>query len=260
VPEGLKLGACQSLEAFRATPDKDRRCVFQVNFKIPAEWRPEDGVQLYIRGYTHAVGNVVGPVDAWLNGSKVFDQVNTSAPGNERMQGGAQKEVGGLLKRDAENTLIFTTASNGFMGEVDIEMRPAPAETIEVAGTWQMQENADSGLNAITVPGEFNGLYAYTTFVIPADWKGDRVFVDVDVTGNFAAFAFNENKLFYPMWRYAPARYMDVTPWVKFGADNRLTLVTMAAAQNWAPGKLKVNKVTVQRVKPRLSHAPGDSR
>jgi hypothetical protein len=250
VPEGLKLGACQSLEAVRATPDKDRRCVFHVNFKTPAQWKADDHVLLYIRGMNHVVGNAVGPVDAWVNGNKVFEKANTSARGYYKLQEGASVEISKLLKPDQDNTLVFTTGQNGFLGEVVIQMRPKPEQVIKVAGTWQMQENADSGLNAITVPGEFNGLYAYTTFVIPADWKGDRVFVDVDVTGNFAAFAFNENKLFYPM-QNAPARYMDVTPWVRFGDDNRLTLVTLAAAKNWEPGKMNVKRVSVQRVKKR---------
>jgi hypothetical protein len=249
IPEGLKLGACQSPAAFKATPDKVRRCVFTVNFKTPAKWRPEDGVILYIRGMNHAVGNVVGPVDAWLNGTKVFDQVITIAEGYNTLQGGAKAEVNKLLKPGGENVLVFTTASNGFEGEVDIQMHPAPVAGIEVAGSWQLQKDADSGLSTVALPGEMNGLYAYTSFDIPADWKGDRVFIDLDLTGNFNAFAINEKMIFHPVNWFSPVKYMDVTPWVKFGGANRLTLFTHAATQKWEPGKMEVKKIRVQRVK-----------
>ncbi len=253
LPAGLEAGACQSPAAFKNSPDKDRRCVFATRFATPDAWQPGDTVNLYIRGMSHAVGNIVGPVDAWLNGEKIFTQVDTSAPGYGRLTDGARAEVGRLLKRDGDNQLVFTTGPNGFAGEVDVEMRPAPVETLEVAGTWQMQRDADSGLAPVTLPGEMEGLYAATSFKLPADWKGDRVFVALDVDGSYTAFAVNEKMVFHPLtYGGLRVRYMDVTPWVKFGADNRLTLVTMAAAQNWAPGKLKVNKVSVQRVKSRL--------
>ncbi|MFH1842983.1 MAG: hypothetical protein ABIF77_07220 [bacterium] len=252
LPAGMETGACQSPAAFEKSPDKDRRCVFATRFATPATWQPGDTVNLYIRGMWHAVGNIVGPVDAWLNGEKIFTQVNTSAKGYHQLTDGARAEVGRLLKRDGDNQLVFTTGPNGFAGEVDVEMRPAPVETLEVAGTWQLQRDADSGLAPVTLPGEMEGLYAATSFKVPADWKGDRVFVALDVDGSYAAFAVNEKMVFHDLNSGLRVRYMDVTPWVKFGADNRLTLVTLAAAQDWAPGKLKVNKVTVQRVKSRL--------
>jgi hypothetical protein len=250
-PAGLTLGACQSPAAFKSIPDKTRRCVFQVSFSTPDNWRAEDTVTLYIRGMSHAIGNIVGPVDAWVNGTKVLDQANSSASGYSQLQGGAQVEVGKLLKPKSDNTLIFTTGPNGFEGEVDIQMRPAPTATIEVAGTWQLQKDADSGLSAITLPGEMNGLYAYTSFTVPADWKGDRVFVNMAVAGDYDAFALNEKMIFHPVNWYSPVTYMDVTPWVKFGGANRLTLITHGATQRWEPGVLQVKKINVQRVKSR---------
>ena len=86
---------------------------------------------------------------------------------------------------------------------------------------------------------------------IPANWKGDRVFVDLDLSGSYSAFAINEKMILHPLaFNIAPVRYMDVTPWVKFGEANRLTLITDAAARGWQPGKLDVKKVSIQRVKP----------
>jgi hypothetical protein len=248
IPAGTELGACQSPEAFKAKPDKDRRCVFHVNFVSSPQWRPADHVTLDIRAVTYAVGNLVGPVDAWLNGEKVFNQADAGDAGKET---GAQADIGKLLKPTGEkNVLVFTTGPLGFYGDVSVRMRPAPTEVIEVAGTWQMQKDPDSGLSPVTLPGEMNGMFAATTVTIPAAWKGDRVFVALDLSGSYSAFAINEKMIFHPqMWPNLPVRYMDVTPWVKFGEANRLTLITAAAASGWQPGKLDVKKVSIQRVK-----------
>jgi hypothetical protein len=246
IPQGAELGACQSPEAFEDHPDPDRRCAFHVSFSTPDTWSPQDSVSLHIRGERH----VAGPVDAWLNGTRIMTQAKTRASGYSRLSGGAEAEIGKLLRRDADNVLVFATGSNGFEGEVRVERRPAPVERLQVAGTWQVQRDADSGLAEIVLPGSMNGLYAYTDFVVPADWQGDRVFADLDLGGSFTAFAINGKVIFHPITWYAPVTYMDITPWVKCGQTNRLTIITLSAAKGWLAGELQVNSVTLQRVKP----------
>ncbi len=248
IPDGAELGACQSPEAFEDNPDKNRRCVFYVNFKTPAQWKSDDQVVLCIRG---GLGSVVGPVDAWINGKKVFEKANTNARGYSILLEGASAEISKLLKPNQDNTLVFTTGQNGFIGEVDIQMRPKPDQAITVTGAWQMQKDPDSGLSTIELPGEMDGMYVYTTIEIPADWQGDRVFVDIDVDGDYDAFAINEKMIFHPVNHGSPIKYMDVTPWVKFGKPNRLTLITRSATQRWEAGKMNVERVSVQRVKKR---------
>jgi hypothetical protein len=249
VPAGTGLGAAQSPAVFRNNPDPKRRCVFHVRFPTPETWRPEDRVVLYLRGMSHAVGNVVGPVDAWLNGNQAFAQVDASAGGYSTLIGGAEAEIGKLLKRDAENVLVFTTGPNGFHGQVDIQMRPAPTEVMEIAGEWQMQQDAGSGLQPITLPGAMRGMYAFTNVDVPAAWRGDRVFVEVDAGEGYRAFAINDKVVFHPVGGHGiqEVRYMDVTPWIQFGEANRLTLIS-AGAPGWQPMDVEVRGVRVQRV------------
>jgi hypothetical protein len=247
-PQGTQLGACQSPEAFEDHPDPERRCVFHVSFTTPAEWNAQDSVKVYIRGERH----VAGRVDAWLNGTRIMTQAKTRARGYSALSGGAEAEISKLLKRDSDNVLVFTTGSDGFEGEVDVQMRPKPTEQVQVAGTWQVQRNADSGLTQTSLPGKMNGLYAFTDIEVPAGWQGDRIFADLDLEGSYTAFAINGKVIFHPITWYAPVSYMDITPWVKCGQTNRLTIITLSAAKSWQPGELQVNSVSLQRVKPRL--------
>ncbi len=251
IPAGTVLGACQSRAAFNDNPDSERRCVFHIAFATPREWRAEDSVLLFIRGMTHAIGNVVGPVDAWVNGTQVLDQADASARGYSSLQGGAEVEIGTLLRRDADNVLVFTTGPNGFHGEVDIQMRPAPAEELEIAGEWQLQAGTASGLSTIELPGAMTGLYAWREFTIPVEWQEDRIFARLELADvrPLNAFAVNGKMIFHPVNWFEPVTYMDVTPWVKPGAANRLTLITTAAVKGWEPGTLHVERVVLQRVK-----------
>jgi hypothetical protein len=156
------------------------------------------------------------------------------------------------LKRDADNVLLFTTGANGFQGQVDVQMRPAPTATQEVRGEWRVQQDADSGLRSVNLPGTMRGLYAFTDVDIPAAWRGDRVFVDIDAGNGYRAFAINGKVVFHPTGGHGiqEVRYMDVTPWIKFGEANRLTLIS-AGAPDWQPVDVAVRAVSLQRVSAR---------
>ncbi len=253
VPAGMTMGDCRSYEYFKDRPDANRRCVFRATFDIPKSWQAGDTLILNLRGATHVIGNVNGLVDAWVNGTRVLTQESIGAPGYGNLDGGAKIDIGKLVKRDGPNELLFTTGQNGFMGEVVVKMRPWPQETLAVSGTWQVQRDADSGLSKATLPGAFTGLYAYTDITVPAAWKGSRVFAHIDYSGSYNAFAINEKMIFHPVKWYAPVTYMDITPWVQFGASNRITLFTHGAVSEWKAAEMNVKSVTLQRVAPRGS-------
>ena len=50
---------------------------------------------------------------------------------------------------------------------------------------------------------------------------------------------------------FASPTYTDITPWVKFGQANTLTLMTASAAASWKPGPLEIKEITLQRVENR---------
>ena len=95
------------------------------------------------------------------------------------------------------------------------------------------------------------GLYATKDdVVIPAAWKGSRVFIELSLQdpADYDGFAVNGKMIFHPVNWYKPVRYMDITPWVKFGEENSLVIMTRSATQRWVPGPLTVQGIVLQRV------------
>jgi hypothetical protein len=236
-----------SPEAQQSLPDTEH-FVFRAVIDLPASWKAGDPYQLNLR--TFGKWNTV--VDAWLNGKQVLTSAKTSAPGYDKLDGGAFADVGPLLQFGKPNVLVFTTNKSGFMGDVLLNHHPVPAETLPVTGEWQVQASEDSGLTTATLPGKFEGLLAYKhDVVIPASWKGSRVFLQIDVAdkGQFSASAINDQVLFLPLKYFqTPITYADITPWVKFGEANTLTLIPSSAANDWKPGPLEIKAITLQRV------------
>lgn len=231
----------------QALPDTEH-FVFRAVIDLPSSWKPGDPYELNLRTF----GKWSETIDAYLNGKQVMTQAKTGAPGYSKLAGGAIAEVGPMLHFGKPNVLVFTTTKFGFMGEAWLLHHPVPAETLPVTGTWQVQENEESGLVPTPLPGKFKGLLAFKRdVVVPASWKGSRVFLQIDVGDKkeFSASAINNQVLFLPL-RYFPSPivYTDITPWVKFGQANTLTLVPSSAANLWEPGSLDVKGITLQRV------------
>ena len=160
-------------------------------------------------------------------------------------------DVSALLAFGKQNLLLFATPATGFFGEVLVTRRPKPAETVEVTGTWQLQATEDSGLTTLELPGTLQGLFAQNRDVaIPGSWKGSRVFIKIEPgdVRDYNSFAINDKMVLHPVAWYEPVTYMDITPWVRFGQPNTLTLLPMAAAKKWEPGKMAINRITLQRM------------
>lgn len=247
------LGAAQSPETLRRDPDPSRRCLYHVAFEAPPDWRPGDTFTLNVRTFSRTAAGPLGPIDAWLNGRQVLKSAKTDARGYSGLDGGAQADIGQAIKLGAHNVLVLAAGPYGFMGEVEVARRPAPAETIEVQGTWRLQPSADSLPTDAALPGRMTGLFAHIEVTVPAAWRGDRVFVRLDLpdTAAYDSFAINDKVVFHPVNWFKPVTYMDVSPWVKFGEANRLTLITKAATQQWQPGTLDVRHVVFERVRER---------
>jgi hypothetical protein len=236
-----------SPESQQTLPDTEH-FVFHATFDLPASWKPGQPYQLNLQAF----GKFAPTVDAWLNGKQVLTQAKTSAFGYSSLSGGAFADIGPLLQFGKPNILIFTTGKLGFMGEALLIHHPVPAETQPVTGEWQVQATEDSGLAPTTLPGKMQGLIAFKRDVtIPSSWKGSRVFIQIDLANprEFASSAFNDQVIFLPLRNFsAPVTYADITPYVKFGQANSLTLIPASSANGWKPGPLEVNAITLQRV------------
>ena len=246
-----KKWAGQSAEELKSKPDKDRRVFLHCPIVLPESWKPGDHVDLVVGTFSHGVGDVTGPVDAWLNGRQILKQQKCAARGYSELEDGAVVDVTSLLAFGGKNALCLKVGPNGFVGEVQLRRRPAVAAEMAVSGPFTVQRDAAGGTVQVDLPGKMNGLYAWKDdVVVPADWKGSRVFIslEIDPLPAFDSFAINRKVVFHPVNWYAPVTWMDITPWIKFGQPNRLTLITKKATREWQPGELTVRSIKLQRI------------
>ena len=232
-----------SPEAQQTLPDTEH-FVFRAVIDLPPSWKPGQPYQLNLKTF----GKFAATVDAYLNGKQVLTKAKTVAPGYYELTGGSFAEVGPLLQFGKPNVLVFTTGKFGFMGDAALIHHPVPAETMAVTGEWQVQANEESGLSPVQLPGKFNGLMAVKRdVVVPASWKGSRVFIKFDegAPGQFGTSAINDEVLFLSLNNVT---YTDITPWVKFGQANTLTLIPKTALGTWTPGPLEIKQITLQKV------------
>jgi hypothetical protein len=215
--------------------------VYRTVLPLPASWKQGDKYRVefkpvYATGYPQ--------LSVWLNGAKL-DDVKATNRTTTRVDATAQVRLG------APNVLVIVAPSDGYLGSVSIERQPAAAETIMVTGKFANQQSEDSGQVSITLPGKFSGLFATKSDVaIPASWRGSNVFIRIQPTDpwQFDSFAINGKVVFTPVSWHAPITYMDITPWVKFGSANTLTLLPHSAAQSWTPGPLGITSIALERV------------
>jgi hypothetical protein len=244
--------AGQSWAELKGKPDPARRVFLHCPITLPKSWKATDRIELVVSTFSHGVGDVIGPVDAWLNGQQVLRQQKCPARGYSDLEDGSVTDITGALKFGGDNALCLAAGSNGFMGEVKLRRHPAVAAELEVSGPFTVQLGAADGLGQASLPGQMKGLYAWKDGVtVPAAWRGSRVFISlaIDKLEDFDSFAVNGKVVFHPVNWYKAVTWMDITPWLRWDAPNRLTLITKAATQRWEPGTLTVKHITLQQVK-----------
>ncbi|MHB9023027.1 MAG: hypothetical protein ACYC7E_02470 [Armatimonadota bacterium] len=248
--EGWSRATGRSPETLRWKSDPTRRGLFRCSFTLPASWSAKDDCTLSVRAFSYMPG-AAGPVDAYLNGVKVLDKVHSGASGYDKLAGGASGQVSAQLQFPGANTLVIVTGQFGFAGDVILSRKPAPSEQLEITGHWAVQQDTDTGITQTTLPGSFKGLFAEKRDItIPAAWKDSRVFIDISLgeKADYNAFAINGKMVLHPVNWFPAVTYMDITPWVKFGEANTLSLITLSATRGWAAGTLPIKRIVLQRV------------
>ncbi|HEY3418555.1 MAG TPA: hypothetical protein VGM23_16890, partial [Armatimonadota bacterium] len=220
--------------------DTTDRLLYRCPITLPATWKAGDSYRLVFQNYWREEIRA----KAAVNGAVVMDVTKGSV--KEMVL-----DVSALLNFGGENLLVFSTPSTGFFGEIKLVRRPHADATLEVTGNWQVQANEDSGLSPTALPGKFTGLFAVKRdVVIPASWQGSRVFINIEPENpaEYNSFAINDKVVLCPVAWYPAVTYMDITPWVKYGQPNTLTLLPMSAARAWTPGPLAIKRITLQQV------------
>ncbi len=254
---GFELWAGQSFEENRSKPDPDRRFILHNSVSIPTQWKPADSIELVVSAFTaHSGAPTDDAIDAYVNGIKVISRGKSASNvaasiGSTLLAGGITADISKSVNWSGPNTVCIVTATDGFMGEIKLRRRPAVLETLDVTGTVSVQLDADAGTAKASIPGVVKGLYAWKDdLIVPASWKGSRVFVNISLgnEGEYDSFAINEKVILHPVSWFKPVTWMDVTPWIKFGEPNKLTLISRKATKDWMPGTPHYKSVKLERV------------
>ncbi|MCK6486904.1 MAG: hypothetical protein L6R48_00955 [Planctomycetes bacterium] len=247
--QGFARWAGQSTEELKNRPDPARRVLLHTPLVLPAAWKAGDRIELVVS--TMGYDAQVGPVAVWLDGAPVVERRSLTTPGYGDLDDGAVVDITAQVFKPGAHALVIDAGSTGFVGKVTLRRRPAVSAELAVTGTFQVQRSGTGGVGTLQLPGRLDGLYAWQDGItLPADWKGSRVFIDLDVPkpGDFDSFAINGKLVFHPVNWHRAATWMDITPWLRWDAPNRLTLVTKAATREWKPGALEIRSIRLQKV------------
>jgi hypothetical protein len=250
---GFELWKGQSYEALRDHRDPNRRFILHGSLTLPAKWKPADSIELVVSGALRQwAGKPEDLIDVYVNGAKVASHATATSAvaGPKGLEDGVAIDITKVASFSGPTSFCIVTGSEGFVGEIKLRRRPRIDQTLPVTGPFTVQISADGGTAQVAVPGIVKGLYAWRDVVIPASWKGSHVFIDVNVANldQYDACAINDKVLLHPVGWYKPVRWMDVTPWVKFGEANRLTLISRPATKDWKPGSPEYTAINLCRI------------
>ena len=205
----------------------------------PASWQPGDGYRLRVKRFERADFNGV----VYLNGK----QVATSRQVQEAGENGI--DVASVIRLGGPNVLVIAADQNGFAGNPDLWRQPAVANTLPLAGDWTVQVDEDHGRAASSLPGSFTGLFATKSVVVPQSWNKSHVFLRIDWDGQApGSIAVNDKVMFF---QSATPRYMDVTPWIRFGQPNQILIQSQRSMQAWQPSKVTIKSAVLEEVRKR---------
>lgn len=212
---------------------QDSAFVYRRVATVPKTWKAGDKYMLRLKVF----GGFDGVV--YLNGQ----QVATSKQVNDARESGV--DVSSAIRFDAPNLLVVQANQNGFAGAPDLWRQPAVKGTVSLDGAWNVLRDENQGTAQVTLPGDFTGLWATRDVQVPAAWKGSHVFLRMDwgyqAPGRLAV---NEKTFFY---QTDTPKYMDVTPWIKFGRPNRILIQTQSGAHSWTPGTVTIKSSQLEQ-------------
>jgi hypothetical protein len=190
-------------------------------FTVPATWTNGHNY-LWLKAWQD--GGARGKCDVWLDGARI-------------LQGGREfsgQDMTTQLKPGSHHTLAIETSGAGeiagFGGDFWLNYIPNPTATINLAGTWDTSRDGLTWGKQIPLPGPWQDVaMARRTVNInqPAGqtvmfWADDPALTGIIVNGHWV------RRHHHRIGQYT---YVNVTPWVKFGQDNRLEIPYAAGSK-----------------------------
>lgn len=104
---------------------------------------------------------------------------------------------------------------------------PKPLASQDLSGLWQPSQDMLRYTAPVTLPGNYSAYGLRRTVTIPAEHAGRQVYVDAITEGRIIGVLVNGS--FVRRFYHGVDEHMNlnITPWVKFGSDNEIQLVSI---------------------------------
>ena len=219
------------------TTTQDQSVIYRLITPVPATWNKRDRYYLRLNLYRSSA-----PESVYVNGILAASGRDIGSAGEQGI------DISREIHLHGQNIVILLAKSDGCAIEPNITREPLPNDILPVVGSWKIRVNEDTDASeSVSFPGTFNGLYATKSVSIPLSWTGSHVYIRLidGPNGGLGLYGVNNRLIFHGS--FTP-RYMDITPWVKFGRPNSFLLLSTSASQRWNPGKVAINSIQLERV------------
>ena len=203
---------------------------------VPASWKPGDKYLLRMKIFQDFSGIV------YLNGQQVATAQQVYSAGDEGI------DVASAIRFPGPNVLVVASNQNGDAANPDLWRQPAPVSTLSLAGDWTIKPDEDHTTTLSRLPGAFTGLLATKIIVVPASWSKSHVFLRISWEKGAAGHLAVNDKTFAGGWDNIMPKYMDVTPWIKFGLPNRILIQPNNSTHSWQPDTMTIKSAQLEQV------------
>lgn len=192
-----------------------RRAVLRRTFTVPAEWGA-GRTTLWLRSWFHT--SMVGRGRLWLDGREV-----TQGDGR-----------GGLildLERGGRHVLALEIRGEaslcGPRAEAFLAHMPDPAGRLDLAGAWTSSPDLLHVGTPVTLPGKFRGVRLLGRSIeVPAAWRDRQMWISLRHSGGCNELLVNGHMVRRHHHNLGPVTELNLTPWLRPGAANRIELLT----------------------------------
>lgn len=202
-----------------------RHAFFRKRFVPPAAWTNGE-IRLWIQNWSS--GGVHGRLCAWLDGREI------TPPAPKPNAGLAGEPITAACRPGVSQTLAVDVAGEGqipgVFGNVWLSYLPAPRARQDLAGTWIPSRDCLRDDPAVALPGPLNALTARRTVRIDAAHAGEAVFLHMESSSGWLGAFVNGHYVRRSRARVGDVTHLNITPWLRFGADNEIELAQMGGA------------------------------
>ena len=195
-----------------------RHAVFRREFTVPTGWN-NGRIYLWIRKWTSQT--VSGRMRVWLDG-KVIKVLHPPHHGIDGMPLDLKPGSKHLLTLEVDGQGVLP----GLQGNSFLSYIPNPDAKIDLSGMWTPSKDALTYEKPVQLPGKWNAFMAKRKIMIPAEYKNDKVYFEMESSSQIIGVLVNGHWIRRHHHRIGGLTHINITPWVKFGQENELEIVS----------------------------------